>query len=304
MMKIAVFGSTGFVGANFIKKFENSDLILFNRNNYKDFKSIINNKDIKVVLNFIGKAHDVKKNDNINEYYKINNIFCNELFDSFLKSDAKTFITLSSVKAVADKLSSELSEEYLPNPITHYGKSKLAAENYILSKSIPVNKRFFILRPCMIHGVGNKGNLNMLFKLVQKGIPWPLGSYENKRSFCSIDNLLFVINELIENQQIPSGIYNVADDDSISTNELIDLISISQNKSISIWNVPKFLINLLTIFGDFFRLPLNTERLEKLTQSFVVSNQKIKYAVNKELPINTKEGLMKTLNSFGNSNSN
>lgn len=51
---------------------------------------------------------------------------------------------------------------------THYGKSKLLAEQYILSKTIPNGKRVYILRPCMIHGTGNKGNLNLLYKIVSK----------------------------------------------------------------------------------------------------------------------------------------
>jgi hypothetical protein len=49
----------------------------------------------------------------------------------------------------------------------------------------------------MIHGAGNKGNLNLIYKLFSKGIPWPLGAFDNKRSFCSIDNLMFIIKELI-----------------------------------------------------------------------------------------------------------
>ena len=53
-------------------------------------------------------------------------------------------------------------------------------------------------RPSMIHGPGNKGNLNLLYKLQQKGLPWPLGAFENKRSFCSVDNILFVIRQLVE----------------------------------------------------------------------------------------------------------
>ncbi len=50
-------------------------------------------------------------------------------------------------------------------------------------KHIPVGKRVFIIRPCMIHGYGNKGNLNLLYKVVEKGIPWPLADFENQRSF-------------------------------------------------------------------------------------------------------------------------
>ena len=150
----------------------------------------------------------------------------------------------------------------------------------------------------MIHGPGNKGNLNLLFKIVSKGLPWPLGAFENKRSFCSIDNLCFIIEELIENKQIPTGIYNIADDVPLSTNELIKLISDSQGKKSLIWNVPKVLIKILSKFGDLLRLPLSTERLNKLTETYIVSNNKIKQAIKKPLPISAKYGLIKTFNSF------
>lgn len=58
-------------------------------------------------------------------------------------------------------------------------------------------KQVYILRPCMIHGPGNKGNLNLLYNVVRKGIPWPLGSFENRRSFTSIDNLCYVVEGLL-----------------------------------------------------------------------------------------------------------
>jgi nucleoside-diphosphate-sugar epimerase len=150
----------------------------------------------------------------------------------------------------------------------------------------------------MIHGPGNKGNLNLLYKLVIKGLPWPLGTFENKRSFCAIDNLCFIINELIENTEIQSGIYNIADDDTISTNELIKLISYSQLKPPKIWNIPKYFINIVARVGDFLHLPLNSERLKKLTETYIVSNSKIKIAINKSLPISAKVGFIKTFESF------
>ena len=83
----------------------------------------------------------------------------NKLFDDFLQSEINTFIMISSVKAVADHSIIELTEDVIPKPITDYGKSKLFAEQYIFSKKIPRNKKVFILRPCMIHGPRNKGNL-------------------------------------------------------------------------------------------------------------------------------------------------
>jgi nucleoside-diphosphate-sugar epimerase len=150
----------------------------------------------------------------------------------------------------------------------------------------------------MIHGPGNKGNLNLLFKIVSKGLPWPLGAFENKRSFCSIDNLCFIINELIENENIPTGIYNIADDIPLSTNKLIRLISESQGKKPLIWDIPKFIIKIISLFGDLLHLPLNTERLSKLTETYIVSNVKIKKAINKPLPVNTEDSLLKTFISF------
>jgi nucleoside-diphosphate-sugar epimerase len=249
-------------------------------------------------VHLAGKAHDLKNVTDPSDYYTVNTELTKKIYDRFIVSDAKVFITLSSVKAVADELDIVLTEEHIPNPITHYGKSKLLAEEYILSKEIPAGKRVYILRPCMIHGPGNKGNLNLLFKIVKKGIPWPLGGFENKRSFCSIDNLCFIINELIENDQIPSGIYNVADDEPLSTNELIRLISKSIGKKATIWNMPKSLIIGLAKIGNVLKLPLNTERLDKLTETYIVSNQKIKKTINKSLPISSTDGLLKTLNSF------
>jgi nucleoside-diphosphate-sugar epimerase len=268
-MKIYLTGSTGFVGTSFLDYFKNLHIFRCSRGLefFPDSESI--------VVHLAGKAHDLKKTSNTDEYYKVNTELTKKIFDVFLDSDAKVFITLSSVKAVADDVDGSLTEEFIPAPITHYGKSKLLAEQYILSKEIPKGKRVYVLRPSMIHGPGNKGNLNLLYQLVSKGFPWPLGVFENKRSFCNIDNLMFIIKELIEREDIPSGVYNVADDLPLSTNEVIQLVAHSQNRKPIIWKISKRLIEGLAFFGDKLHLPLNKERLHKLTSSYVVSNKKI-----------------------------
>ena len=190
-------------------------------------------------------------------------------------SNASVFIFMSSVKAVADQVDGVLTEDNIPNPITPYGISKLQAENYILNQQLPEGKRFYILRPSMIHGPGNKGNLNLLYSFVNKGYPWPLAAFENKRSFLSIDNLCFVTKEIVENDSIPSGVYNIADDQAISTNQLISLISKSQNKNTKSVFLPKKLIYAIAKVGSILHLPINTERLIKLTDNYVISNKKI-----------------------------
>jgi len=292
LINIFITGSNGFVGKNLLQYFKQR----FSITNYEKGTNI--NINHEVVIHLAGKAHDLKNTSNPNEYYKVNTEFTKSIFDSFLRSNAKVFITLSSVKAVADEVDTELTEDHIPNPVTHYGKSKLLAEQYILSKNIPKGKRVYILRPCMIHGPGNRGNLNLLYKIVKKGIPWPLGSFENKRSFVTIDNLCFIITELIENDHIPSGVYNIADDEAISTNELFKLIAVSQQLNFRIWEISPILINFLAKIGDVLKLPLNSERLNKLTETYIVSNTKIKKAINKPLPISSKNGLINTFHSF------
>ncbi len=257
---------------------------------------------VDVVIHMAGKAHDTKNQTNAQVYFDINTGLTQKIYDWFLTSEAKKFIFFSSVKAAADKVVGEiLTEEIVPSPKGPYGESKIKAEEYLLSYKLQVTsyeKKTYILRPCMIHGPGNKGNLNLLYKVVKKGIPYPLGAFENRRSFCSIDNLSFVISGLIETE-VASGIYNVGDDESLSTNELITLMAATMGKPASIWKWNKAVVQLAAKVGTVLHLPLNTERLQKLTENYVVSNTKIKQALGVEkMPVRAEEGLRKTIDSF------
>ncbi|MFZ2284915.1 MAG: NAD-dependent epimerase/dehydratase family protein [Lutibacter sp.] len=303
-MKIAVTGATGFVGTNLLPYLQNAGYTTLgvSRNpseNEISYGALSEEtwNNANAMVHLAGKAHDLKKTSNESEYFEVNFEFTKKLYDQFLASDARQFIYISSVKAVTDSVDGILSEDEVPNPFTAYGKSKLMAEAYIMA-NLPANKKVYILRPCMIHGPGNKGNLNLLYSLVSKGFPWPLGAFENQRSFLSIENFCFVIKELLSQNNISSGIYNVADDEPLSTNQLIQLIAVSQNKQAKIFNISKGFISQMAKFGDKLYLPLNTERLQKLTESYLVSNVKIKQAIGKSFPVNVKEGLLKTFKSF------
>jgi nucleoside-diphosphate-sugar epimerase len=295
-MIITITGATGFVGTNLENYLKTSH----------DVESMcvryIPNQQFEIkadaLIHLAGKAHDLKKVSNPSDYYEANFELTKQLFDAFLISEASVFIFMSTVKAVADEVKGILSEDEIPNPKTHYGIAKQQAEEYILNKELADGKRVYILRPCMIHGPGNKGNLNLLYQLVAKGLPWPLGAFENQRSFLSIENLCFVIKELLENSAIPSGAYQVADNDALSTNELIQLLGTSLEKKSKIWNIPSSWIRGVAKLGDHLYLPLNSERLQKLTENYVVSNDKIIAVIGKPLPIESKEGLLKTFQSF------
>lgn len=297
-MKIAITGATGFVGTNLREYLEPSHEIQPMHVRHVSGQTIEFNAD--AIIHLAGKAHDLRKVSHPEAYQEANFELTKQLFDAFLQSTASTFIFMSTVKAVADEVEGVLTEEAKPNPKTPYGIAKQQAERYILSQDLPIGKRIYILRPCMIHGPYNKGNLNALYQLVSKGLPWPLGAFHNQRSFLSIENLCFVIQELLERTSIPSGVYQVADNEPLSTNELIELLASSLGKKSSIWDIPSSWIKRATVLGDYLHLPLNSERLQKLTENYVVSNAKILAAIGKPLPIGSEEGLLKTFESFKN----
>ncbi|MEZ0450821.1 NAD-dependent epimerase/dehydratase family protein [Sphingobacterium thalpophilum] len=298
-MRVVVTGASGFVGQNLCTFFEsmNSSFQKLSLRNSDWSNGLSISAD--AIIHLVGKAHDTSNTSGAGEYFAINRDLTVDLFNIFLKSEIRDFFYFSSVKAVADTVHGILREDVLGKPATPYGKSKLEAEQYLLNQQLPEGKRLFIIRPCMIHGPGNKGNLNLLYKVVEKGIPWPLASFHNERSFLSIDNLSFLIKEMIENQLIPSGVYNFADDEALSTNDLVTLIAQTLGKKPKLLHIAPALIKTTVKIGDFLPLPLNSERLKKLTESYVVSNGKIKNALGIEtLPTSTKEGLIKTILSF------
>ena len=312
-MKILISGIHGFVGNNLVNALKNNHIIYG-----LDIISPANEAVVKtfswseldlipavdMIIHLAGKAHDTKNTTNAQVYFDINTGLTQKIYDWFLTSEAEKFIFFSSVKAAADRVEGDvLIEDIVPSPKGPYGESKIAAENYILSHQSSVSsipKKTYILRPCMIHGPGNKGNLNLLYKVVKQGIPYPLGAFENRRSFTSIDNLSYVIAQLIE-KDIISGIYNVGDDESLSTNELIRLMANTMGEPDRIWKWNKTSVEFIARIGTVLHLPLNSERLQKLTENYVVSNAKLKLALGIEsMPVSASDGFLITIQSFEN----
>lgn len=310
-MKILITGVHGFVGSNLVKALSKEhtiyglDIISPNKEgvrftfgwDYLDKEDGI--PEVDAIIHLAGKAHDTKNQTVSDVYFKVNTGLTQKIYDYFLKSKAKKFIFFSTAKAAADKVDGVLTEDVIPTPVGPYGESKIAAEKYI-QEHLDDDKQVYILRPCMIHGPGNKGNLNLLYGVVKKGIPWPLGAFENRRTFTSIENLCFVIDGLLT-KDVPTGIYNMGDDEALSTNELIEEICKSLNKKAHIWKLPKGLMTGVAKIGGALHLPLDPERLRKLTENYISSNEKIKKALGVEkMPVNAREGLKQTLLSFKN----
>lgn len=314
---ILLSGANGFVGTNLIQYTKRncperySFFSLLRTKNTEDLNSLswselgkIDSLNLSTFIHLAGKAHDTGRDVVKDDYFEINTNLSIFLFRAFLRSKASQFIFLSSVKAVVDEVDGILREDAETNPSTVYGQSKLMAEqemqkelNIWLISNPRNNKKLIILRPCMIHGPGNKGNLNLLYALVSKNMFWPLASFDNQRSFLSIDNLCFAIHEFLR-RDLPAGIYNVADDQPISTNELIKLISLATKKRIFFLRIPKYIVTAIAELGDVLNLPLNTTRIQKLTGNYIVSNQKLCLVLGAPLPLKCDEGLLITISSF------
>ena len=307
-MKILITGIHGFVGSNLVNALAKEHMIYG-----LDIVAPVKEGVVKTyswdsldagqvpvvdaIIHLAGKAHDTKNQAAAEVYFKVNTELTQKVYDYFLKSSARKFIFFSTAKAAADRVDGVLTEEVVPSPVGPYGESKIKAEEYILEHPDSA-KQVYILRPCMIHGPGNKGNLNLLYSVVSKGIPWPLGAFENRRTFTSIDNLSFVISGLLD-KDVPSGIYNMGDDEALSTNELIQVICESLGKKARIWKLPKGLMTGVARVGGWLHLPLDPERLRKLTENYISSNAKIKKALGVErMPVEAKEGLRRTLEAF------
>ena len=328
-MKILITGVHGFVGSNLVEALKKEhtiyglDIISPQKDGVRftfswDFLDKPGEiPEIDAIIHLAGKAHDTRNQSAADVYFKVNTGLTQKIFDWFLaQPSCKKFIQFSTVKSAADRVEGEyLTEECIPTPVGPYGESKIAAENYIIEKFAPEalkrpfhnftdedavvdGKQVYIMRPCMIHGPGNKGNLNLLYGVVSKGMPWPLGAFENRRSFTSIGNLQEVIKGLLT-KDVTSGIYHMGDDEALSTNELIEVICSALGKKAHIWRIPRGLMNGLAKMGDVLHLPLNSLRMQKLTENYVVSNAKIKTALGmKEMPVRAKDGLKVTIKSF------
>ncbi|MGC4023576.1 MAG: NAD-dependent epimerase/dehydratase family protein [Cyclobacteriaceae bacterium] len=300
MKRILITGVSGFVGTNLVSYLRGKpEYELFGHSRLNEVSNVklvaktdastIDENKIETVIHLAGIAHDLGGKFKAEDYYRVNFEGTKNVVDEFLKSNATKFIFVSSIKATVDTSSVPAEEMMQPSPVTDYGKSKRMAEEYILSKSWG-EKKFYILRPAMIHGPGNKGNLNLLYKFVRSGLPFPFGAFHNQRSFHSIENFSYAIESLL-NKNIDSGIYHLADDGFLSTTELYRIIAEGLNKKSRVWNLPKGIIELAaTITGK-------KSMVNKLTEDMMVSNEKIKKEIG-AMPLSMKEGLIKTIRSF------
>ncbi len=296
--KVLLTGSTGFVGKQVVECLSptyelhaittrSTQIEGISKTYQWDSLDTINDS-YDAVIHMAGLAHDTQNKRDESEYYDVNVGLTEKILEKLKSWNTSIFVYLSSVKAVVDSTSSEiLSEKDISTASNVYGRSKLATEQLILSSKEA--QSMVVLRPVLIYGKGQKGNLNTLHKLISKGVWFPFKNWVNRRSVLSINNLTAVIQSNLQTP-IPTGVYFVSDDDPISTVRLLQLIGKGFDKKIRFIAMPNGMIK--------FAIGVLPKKLKSFTDkilgSLEVDNSKLKLALGiNEMPYRTTDDLPK-----------
>jgi nucleoside-diphosphate-sugar epimerase len=150
-------------------------------------------------------------------------------------------VFISSIAAQSGSFSiDELTEDDPPRPINAYGESKLAAEEAILASGAS----YTILRPVVIYGEGEKGNLATIRKIASLPIPLPFGGLSARRSVLSVQNLNSAIEMALTELRAKGETLIVADPTPVTVADLIARYRASCGRSAWLFPVPPRWIEL------------------------------------------------------------
>jgi len=310
-MRVAITGPNGFIGQNLSNALKNNSfkvrpLVRSDKHNLIDSINIGDIspntdwskalEDVDCIIHCAGLAHNLHKSKSLtlSSYEKINVLGTINLAEQAARLGVNRMIFLSSLKVNGDftKTDSPFTEKDIPKPRGEYAKSKWAAEQRLREISSTSKLDVIIVRPPLVYGPGVKANFLSLIKAVSKGLPLPLGSLDNRRSFISVDNLTDILIACITKPEASSKTFLVSDDEDISTSYLIESMAKLMNKPSRLFYLPKNLIHL----GGFL---VDKESVAKsLIDSLQADISYTKKTLNWEPKSTIQEGLKKTIDSF------
>lgn len=321
MKSILITGSTGFIGRCLLPLLTKKDwqITTAGRHNIDQFNNNITNvvvgnidgnthwhealKNIDAVLHLAARAHIL--NDNSPnpeaEFFAVNTEGTANLVKQSIQAGVKHFIFISSIGAMASLSNQPLQENSPCNPDTPYGRSKLAAEQALISLASESEMTWTILRPTLVYGSGNPGNMERLIKLVKKGLPLPFGLVNNRRSLVYVGNLVDSIITCLSHPNAKNQTFLISDGQDLSTPDLIRKIAYYLDCPCNLLPVPPSLLKIAGNLGDMGEkllgrsLPLNTPTIDRLLGSLVVDSSKIRNTLNWQPPFSIDEGLQQTL---------
>lgn len=249
------------------------------------------------IIHLAGLSHRMETgaapNDDV--YDAVNVVGARAILDEARRAGVERLVFMSSTSAAARQSAVPLRESLPPQPQDAYGRSKLRAESMIRDAGNRGDLWTIALRPPMVYGPGNHANLPRLMRLVDAGIPLPLGSVRNTRSVLYVGNLISALVQVIERQPASGGVYYLADAAPLSTPDLIRVIASALGRPPRLVPVPVWMLRVLGRAGDAvatrLRLPFTTQEIMRLTGSLAVDDSRIRADCGYAPPYSTAEGI-------------
>jgi len=308
---ILITGATGFIGEALCTVLINSDYRVTGAVRKKPKKIIpgvryipvgdINSltswdsylDDIDVVIHLAARVHHIHENTNnlMRKYRKVNVEGTLRLASSAIKANVSRFIFLSSIKVNGEKTDQGIlfNSGSNPEPSDPYGISKYEAEKSLKQLACGTHLDVVIIRPPLVYGPRVGGNFIRLLNIVNKEIPLPFGSVNNKRSMIYLYNLIDLIRVCINHPKAVGKVLLVSDKESVSTPELIAKIASAMEKNVWLLTVPIVFIHVLAF------LISKKQEIERLCESLSLDIDETIRLLDWEPPISMNDGLSQTV---------
>ncbi|NJL83606.1 MAG: NAD-dependent epimerase/dehydratase family protein [Chloroflexaceae bacterium] len=320
MKTILVTGTTGFIASHLLPLLTDYRIIAAIRNPCRslstaphrtvvvgdingqtDWQSAL--QSVEAVIHLAARAHILQDQTSDREaaFHRINVEGTANLARQSLEAGVKQFILMSSIGAVATLSDRILSESSPCRPDTPYGRSKLAAEQGLIELCQNQSMTWTIIRPTLVYGAGNPGNMERLMNLVDRGRPLPLGAIKNRRSFVYVGNLVDAILTCLEHPQAANQRFLISDGQDVSTPALVHLIAQQRGQNSQLLPIPPGLLRLAGKLGDTWQnlrqrpVSLNSETIDRLLGSLYVDSSYIRDRLNWHPPYTMEQGLAQTL---------
>jgi len=235
---------------------------------------------VSMIFHLAGKAHDLAAHAaNVPQYRQVNVEGTRKLLEAAKQAGVPRFIFFSSVKAVGDSQPQPMDETVSVPADGPYGESKYQAEQLVLHGGYVPHP--LVIRPSMVYGNTDKGNLPMMIKAIRRGLFPPLPDTGNRRSMVHVDDLVRAALLAAESAQTAGKVYIVTDGQAYSTRQLYDEIRAALGKAPIAWALPYGLLQGLARLGDGIgrlfqrRFPFDSAALDKLTGSAWYSSARI-----------------------------
>lgn len=294
-MKSLLFtGASGFLGENvkplLRNRYEVTTAGLTDEDDYK-----INlaeeipafDKKYDIILHAAGKAHSVPKTENEKKvFFQVNFEGTKNLCTGLEKSGLpNSFIFISTVAVYGCEKGENITENHPLDGTSPYALSKKQAEEFLTQWCSKHGITLAIIRPSLVAGPNAPGNLGAMVNGIRSGKYLSIAGGKARKSVLMVEDIANIIPALAQK----GGIYNVCDDTQPTFRELEILISHQLNKKLPI-NIPYWLAKLIAIMGDGLgdKAPINSLKLEKITQSLTFSNEKAKRELSWQ-PLNVLE---------------